>query len=260
MNKFEHGLLAIVGSLWLGLSQAALAVETPTPVTATAMIDWSQLQLSVTGVTDTVPTVVFSNYNTSINSSSTSATGSESHSATRNNWTSTAQINATAGESLANGLASSESFSGKASAIGSGSTVNTSGNRTVDFSFDGPGVLTVSVPYAINLTGSGLACCNFDTASVSGSASFGNFINSNSSSSTSFSLDSFGDLSSTSRAGNLVFGIVASEAGNGSLSVGFNLSTNGVGVVPEPETYAMLVAGLGLMGAVVRRRSRKATT
>ena len=53
---------------------------------------------------------------------------------------------------------------------------------------------------------------------------------------------------------------MASEAGNGSLSVGFNLSTNSVGVVPEAETYAMLVAGLGLMGAVVRRRSRKATT
>jgi hypothetical protein len=25
--------------------------------------------------------------------------------------------------------------------------------------------------------------------------------------------------------------------------------------VPEPETYAMLLAGLGLMGAMVRRRS-----
>jgi hypothetical protein len=27
-----------------------------------------------------------------------------------------------------------------------------------------------------------------------------------------------------------------------------------VAVVPEPETYAMLLAGLGLMGAIVRRR------
>jgi hypothetical protein len=26
------------------------------------------------------------------------------------------------------------------------------------------------------------------------------------------------------------------------------------GVVPEPETYAMLLAGLGVMGAVIRRR------
>ncbi len=31
-------------------------------------------------------------------------------------------------------------------------------------------------------------------------------------------------------------------------------------VVPEPETYAMLLAGLGLMGAVVRRRSMRKTS
>jgi hypothetical protein len=30
--------------------------------------------------------------------------------------------------------------------------------------------------------------------------------------------------------------------------------------VPEPETYAMLLAGLGLMGAVVRRRSTRKTS
>ena len=30
--------------------------------------------------------------------------------------------------------------------------------------------------------------------------------------------------------------------------------------VPEPETYAMLLAGLGLMGAVVRRRSSRKTS
>jgi hypothetical protein len=30
--------------------------------------------------------------------------------------------------------------------------------------------------------------------------------------------------------------------------------------VPEPETYAMLLAGLGLMGAVVRRRGTRKTS
>ena len=30
--------------------------------------------------------------------------------------------------------------------------------------------------------------------------------------------------------------------------------------IPEPETYAMLLAGLGLMGAVVRRRSNRKTS
>lgn len=58
---------------------------------------------------------------------------------------------------------------------------------------------------------------------------------------------------------------------DGALSGGHYLSVSGVtsgslggiytgsiaAVVPEPETYAMLLAGLGLMGAVVRRRSRK---
>jgi hypothetical protein len=31
-----------------------------------------------------------------------------------------------------------------------------------------------------------------------------------------------------------------------------------VAAVPEPETYAMFMAGLGIMGAVARRRSRRA--
>lgn len=33
-----------------------------------------------------------------------------------------------------------------------------------------------------------------------------------------------------------------------------------VGVVPEPETHAMLLAGLGLMGAIVRRRESKSSS
>ena len=40
----------------------------------------------------------------------------------------------------------------------------------------------------------------------------------------------------------------------------FNGTINGltVAAVPEPETYAMLVAGLGFIGVVSRRRSKKA--
>jgi hypothetical protein len=263
MNKLSKGWVIALGSIGLGLSQAALAVESPTPVTATATIDWSKLQLSVTGVTDTVPKVDFYNYNTSLSSSSTSAGGSESHSNTRNDWTSTAHTNASAGTSLANGVASSEMFSGTANAVETGSVVSSSGTRSVEFSFDGPGMLTFSVPYSISLTGATSGCCDFDAASVNGTANFSSSTNggsSNSGSSTSFSKDSFGDLSSTSRAGNLVFGIVASDAGTGSLSVGFNAFAHGpVGVVPEPESYAMLLAGLGLMGAVVQRRKKIAT-
>ncbi len=42
--------------------------------------------------------------------------------------------------------------------------------------------------------------------------------------------------------------------GIGDNAVGF-----GVSAVPEPETYAMLLAGLGLVGAIARRRKSKAT-
>jgi hypothetical protein len=34
----------------------------------------------------------------------------------------------------------------------------------------------------------------------------------------------------------------------------YRLRLSGVAVVPEPETYAMLLAGLGLVGAMARRR------
>ena len=57
-----------------------------------------------------------------------------------------------------------------------------------------------------------------------------------------------------------LFAYTAPGPANGS---GQSLADEGWGIssatittaVPEPETYAMLLAGLGLMGAVVRRRN-----
>jgi hypothetical protein len=39
-----------------------------------------------------------------------------------------------------------------------------------------------------------------------------------------------------------------------SINEDYRLRLSGVSVVPEPETYAMLLAGLGLVGAMARRR------
>ena len=44
--------------------------------------------------------------------------------------------------------------------------------------------------------------------------------------------------------------------GDGSNCSGFEKNTFSAAPVPEPETYAMLLAGLGLMGCVARRRRR----
>lgn len=38
---------------------------------------------------------------------------------------------------------------------------------------------------------------------------------------------------------------------------GFNVGSASVSAVPEPETYAMMLAGLGLIGAIARRRKAK---
>ncbi|PTR05196.1 putative secreted protein with PEP-CTERM sorting signal/MYXO-CTERM domain-containing protein, partial [Nitrosospira sp. Nsp5] len=38
------------------------------------------------------------------------------------------------------------------------------------------------------------------------------------------------------------------------LNEDYRIRLSGVSVVPEPETYAMLLAGLGLVGAMARRR------
>lgn len=47
---------------------------------------------------------------------------------------------------------------------------------------------------------------------------------------------------------------------SGSLGGLYSGSISAVSAVPEAETYAMLLAGLGLMGAVVRRRSSNKTS
>jgi hypothetical protein len=47
----------------------------------------------------------------------------------------------------------------------------------------------------------------------------------------------------------------ASVSNEGQLQVGIDNISLSVTPVPEPETYALLLAGLGLMGFVARRRN-----
>ncbi len=260
MNLTGRNLLVMTCSIAMGLSQTAIASD------ATAYLDWSKLQISVAGVDGVVPTVIFSDQNTTLNSSaSTPNQMSENDSKSIYNWTSPANSDAQAGDTYANALVSPLTFSGNVQATGISGDVpwqsvqaSSTGSRAESFSFDGPGVLSVSVPYTISIAGGEpFDFLNSTSASVSGSASFsgGENGNLNSSSSASFSLDSIYGLSPQTQSGDLVFGIFAGGPGTGSLEFNLNLSAQApVSSVPEPESYAMLLAGLGLMGFMVRRR------
>ncbi len=60
--------------------------------------------------------------------------------------------------------------------------------------------------------------------------------------------------------GPLIGGHYLTVGGVTSGTLGGLYSGSIAAAVPEPETYAMLLAGLGLMGAVVRRRSARKTS
>ena len=50
---------------------------------------------------------------------------------------------------------------------------------------------------------------------------------------------------------------IQSVGGDGFYSVS-EFQAQGVAAVPEPETYAMMLAGIGLLGFVVRRKKQNA--
>lgn len=268
MNKMtKQVLLGMACSMGAGLSQSSIAADG----TATVSIDWSQLQISVTGADGTVPNVAFSDEYTSLNSSAyVPGEGSEHNSKSIYDWTSTIAANAeTTTTTYANASASPLSFSANAQTMGNDNgypywdnpSASSSGSRSEYFSFDGPGMLTVTVPYTLSITGGD----TFDywdsaSASVNASANFYGYENNgsfNSYSNASFALNSYYGESSQSQSGNLVFGIFAAGPGSGSLNFDIHAGAGGVGMIPEPESYAMLLAGLGLIGMIVRRRSTK---
>lgn len=264
MNKTKRFLTVIGCSIGAVVCQPSFAADRTSDVT----VDWSQLQISVTGVDDAVPGVTFSDQHTSLSSSAqVPQQGSEYNSKSIYDWTSSAAAAADAtSTTFAHSTGSATDLSANAQSVGDGSYdywnnpgASSSGNRSESFSFDGPGVLTVTVPYTLSISG-GDPYNYYDSvsASVNANANFygygdnGSF---NSDSHASFALSSYYDSSPQSQSGNLVFGIFAAGPGSGTLSIDLGASTSGfVSSIPEPQSYAMLLAGLGLMGAVVRRR------
>lgn len=256
MNLLKRGLFIMACSSAAGFNQLAVASE------GTASLDWSQLQVSVTGIDGSTPTLILTDQITNL-SSSASIPGQTpaNDSVSLPDWTSTEDSHAQARDTFANGFASPQSLAGNVQATREPVEPDDAhhpvealslGSRSASFSLDGPGVLTVSVPYTISIAG-GQPFNFFDaiSATVSGNSSFNNSVNNP----VLFSLSSFEDSTPRTQSGDLVFDIAAGGAGTGTFEINYTLSAQAPVIpIPEPESYAMLLAGLGLVSAVIRRR------
>ncbi|SEM82861.1 PEP-CTERM protein-sorting domain-containing protein [Nitrosospira multiformis] len=258
MNLLKTSFVAIAYSITAGLANSANASE------GTAQLEWSQLQLSVTGMNGATPTLTFTDQITNLTSSvSIPGKAIRNDTASLPDWTSSEDTNVQVGSTFSNALASPSSLSGSVETnpepVEPDHTHHpvealASGSRSANFSLDGPGVLTISVPYSISIAG-GRPFNFFDaiSATVTGNSSFNNSVNNP----VFFSLSSFEEGGSPgSQSGNLVFDIAATEAGMGTFELRFDLSSQAPAVpIPEPESYAMLLAGLGIVATLARRRT-----
>jgi hypothetical protein len=249
MNSKGYIRIVILSALSSGLSQSAVAENIQTTRSAVSL-DWSQFQLSVTGRGGVVPNVEYTNALTTV---ATNRRVRESAS----NWTETISANSVSGDTQAHALASPSIFSVNTEATADTDIdqnfvgTNISILRHVDFTIDGPGTIAISVPYMLSISGSGCFhdCYPYQRAEISAFTSFAfGSVGGNANRQEHFiALHNDG-----SQSGNLIFSINAGRAGHGYIS----LAINAVSAVPETETYAMLLAGLGLVGCMAHRRQR----
>ena len=258
MKRLLIAVLSTVTLTWLTSSLPSHAAV------ASVSLDWSKLTVATFGISGgTAPHATLSAQSTSIiGSASDPEDGAESFSHTLSNWTSSSFQSAHTNHADATVSASSSTFSSSASATSSslccGTGASSAVSRAANFSLDGPGSVIFSVPYSYSLTSSTDFSDSTDLH-INGSASLTSFVGGASeSSSGSSALDWFSFMGPSSASGTLLFGLVSSTGGTG--SVNFQLSTNsfnfsGGGVIPEPSLVLELVAGLSALVVMARRRT-----
>jgi hypothetical protein len=249
MNSKGFGWMVVLSALSAGLSQNAAAENIQTTKAAVSL-DWSHFQLSVTGQDGVVPNVEYTN---ALTTAATNRYVQESAS----NWTETIRANSVSADEQAHALASPLILSVNTEAtadtdidqnfVGTNATIF----RRVDYTIDGTGTIAISVPYMLSISGSGCFhdCYSYQHAEI---FAFTGFAFASPSADLNVRQHFVALHNDGSKSGNLTFSINAGHAGHGYIS----LAINAVSAVPEPEAYAMLLAGLGLLGFIARRRQR----
>jgi hypothetical protein len=228
--------------------------------TGTVTLDWSQLKVQVLPLdSGPAPTLTLSGQSTHLRGNAdTPGDGSESFDHVVNNWSDARSYDAHTDHGETTVSASSSLLSLSASASVPVFCCSTDGNgaidRTANFSLNRPGSVLFSIPYTLSVGGASFS--DFSQIHIAGSASFFAFDN-NGSTSADGSRSLFFDSSNpTSTSGTLVFGLLASTAGSGSVdfSASIGASAFGGSFIPEPSVAWAALGGFGLMLVIARRR------
>lgn len=116
----------------------------------------------------------------------------------------------------------------------------------------------LSITAPTNAPGNGIVFTNFNSSTLDGFTLDSPSVNQSSPFNSSGPRDlNFTGALAVGETANASFNLKPFDPGAGNTYTFTITQTPTVSPVPEPETYAMLLAGLGLMGAMVRRRGMK---
>jgi hypothetical protein len=116
----------------------------------------------------------------------------------------------------------------------------------------------LSITEPTNAPGNGVVFTNFNSSTLDGFTLDSPSVNQPSPFNSSGPRDlNFTGTLAVGESANASFHLSPFDPGTGNTYTFTITQTPTVSPIPEPETYAMLLAGLGLMGAMVRRRNKK---
>ncbi|MEQ1600903.1 MAG: PEP-CTERM sorting domain-containing protein [Methylophilaceae bacterium] len=241
---------------------------------ASATINWGSFNVQIIDLSGgtNAPVFTWTNQSGAANSSASSYMdgGSDSASSSRSapNWTKALTPNSNTENAQASGLRNTSTLSASAATQASSSdsyswystnNASANANNAGNFSLTGYGIALISVSWNASVTGATSDLYDYSNANVSISGSYNDGLYSNGSANSGVNLQSYWGATSV----NGLFTLAVTNAGSG-LTTGYlnaNVSTNStspfsvaITPVPEPDVYAMLLAGLGLIGFMSRRR------